>query len=88
MQHGVIGDRFVEGLPLLAIREFAIEQQVADLHEIAILRQILDPVAPVHEDPFVAIQAQGYWFYIDERDLDSLGTFTLLQDLYSIEVLR
>ena len=34
----------------------------------------------------VAIQHQGYWFYIDERDRASLSTYALLVELFGIEV--
>lgn len=32
-------------------------------------------------DAHVAIQYKGYWFYIDESDLDTKSTFTLLMEL-------
>ena len=34
----------------------------------------------------VAVRYRDYWFYIDERDQDSLSTFTLLIELFGIEV--
>ncbi|MDG2220471.1 MAG: hypothetical protein P8L85_03770 [Rubripirellula sp.] len=34
----------------------------------------------------VAVQHRDYWFYIDERDQDSLSTYTLLVELFGIEV--
>lgn len=34
----------------------------------------------------VAIRYKGYWFYIDDRDLSSQSTFTLLVELFGIEV--
>ena len=34
----------------------------------------------------VAVEHCGYWHYIDNRDLDTLSTFSLLQELYNIEV--
>lgn len=34
----------------------------------------------------VAVQYRDYWFYIDERDQDSLSTYTLLVELFGIEV--
>lgn len=34
----------------------------------------------------VAVKHRDYWFYIDERDETSLSTFTLLIELYGIEV--
>jgi len=39
------------------------------------------------EHAAVAVPYKGYWFYLDQRDLETLGTFALLQQLYSIEVL-
>ena len=34
----------------------------------------------------VAVQYRDFWFYIDERDQSSLSTFTLLIELFGIEV--
>lgn len=34
----------------------------------------------------VAIPYRGYWYYIDDRDLDSQSTFALLVQLFSIEI--
>ena len=34
----------------------------------------------------VAVEYRGYWYYIDERDESSLSTFTLLIELFGIEV--
>ena len=34
----------------------------------------------------VAVQYRDYWFYIDERDQSSLSTYTLLVELFGIEV--
>ena len=34
----------------------------------------------------VAVKYRGYWFYIDERDQTSLSTFSLLVELFGIEV--
>ena len=38
------------------------------------------------ENAAVAVQYKGYWFYIDECDLNSQSTFTLLIELFGIEV--
>ena len=34
----------------------------------------------------VAVKYKGYWFYIDDRDLNSQSTFTLLVEMFGIEV--
>lgn len=34
----------------------------------------------------VSVKYRGHWFYIDERDKDTLSTFTLLIELFGIEV--
>lgn len=34
----------------------------------------------------VAVQHRGYWFYIDERDRSSLATYSLLVEMFGIEV--
>jgi len=38
------------------------------------------------EMPAVAVKYKGYWFYIDDRDLNSQSTFALLVQLFGIEV--
>lgn len=38
------------------------------------------------ENAAVAVQYKDYWFYIDDRDLTSQSTFTLLVELFGIEV--
>ncbi len=35
---------------------------------------------------FVSVEYEGTWFYIDERDLNTQSTFTLLVELFGIEV--
>ena len=35
-------------------------------------------------DAFQAIEYRGYWYYIDDRDVDSKNTFTLMQVLMSL----
>ena len=41
-----------------------------------------------HDPPRESIVAEyrGHWFYIDERDQNSLSTYTLLVELFGIEV--
>ena len=34
----------------------------------------------------VAVPYRGYWYYIDERDRNSLSTYSLLIELFGIEV--
>jgi hypothetical protein len=34
----------------------------------------------------VAVRYRDYWYYIDDRDLNSQSTFVLLVELFSIEV--
>lgn len=38
------------------------------------------------EHAAVAVEYRGYWFYIDERDQNSLSTYTLLVELFGIQV--
>ena len=49
VQHGVVGDRFFELRALRSVRQFAVQEQVADLHVIAVFGQILDGVAGMAE---------------------------------------
>jgi len=37
------------------------------------------------DDAFVAVQYRGKWFWIDDRDLHSKGTFFLLTNLFSLQ---
>ena len=37
VQHGVVGDRLLETIALLLVRQLAVQEQVADLHEGAFL---------------------------------------------------
>ena len=58
--HGVVGD-LVDPVPLLlGGRQFAEQQQVSDLEEGAVLRQIVDVVSAIAKNAFVAV---------DESDL-------------------
>ena len=34
----------------------------------------------------VAVEHRGYWFYVDETDLDSMSTFNLLLELFNLEI--
>jgi hypothetical protein len=36
------------------------------------------------EEAHVAIRNRGYWFYIDDRDVDSKRTFAIMQILLSL----
>jgi hypothetical protein len=55
MDHGVIGHVVLEPLLLGGCGQFAGEQQVADLQIVAVLRQLLDPVAPVQQHAGLAV---------------------------------
>ena len=45
----------LEGVELVLRRQLAVQQQVANLHEAGVLGELLNRVAPVHEDAFLAI---------------------------------
>jgi hypothetical protein len=36
-------------------------------------------------DPFIAVEYEGYWFYIEKSDVTSKNTFGLLRTLYSLQ---
>ena len=55
MQHGVPLDPVGEVGQLLAVRQLAIDQQVADLDEGRLLRELLDRIAAVAQNAGVAI---------------------------------
>jgi hypothetical protein len=55
MQHRVQRDVALELLLLCGIRQLALEQEVADFHEIGILGEVLNRVAAMHQHAFVAV---------------------------------
>ena len=55
VHHRVIGDVVHEALLLRLVRQFPEQQQVRDLREIAVFGQILDAVAAMQQDAFVAV---------------------------------
>ena len=55
VHHGVAGDAMVEIVLLRRGRQFAVEQQVADLQEVAVLGQLVDRIAAVQQDALVAV---------------------------------
>jgi hypothetical protein len=60
VQHGVVGDHVLEFGELGGRRQFAMQQEVADLQEARLFGQLLDGIAAVEQDALVAI---------DKRDL-------------------
>ena len=55
VHHGVARDAVVEIFLLRLGRQFAVEQQVADFQEVAMLGQLLDRIAAMQQDAFVAV---------------------------------
>ena len=55
MHHGVHGDSAFELSVLLCIRKLAIQQQVTGLDEIAMIGQLVDRVAAIQQNAFLAI---------------------------------
>src|SRR3546814_19312854 len=55
MQHGVVGDRMLEIGALLAVRQFAVQQQVAGLEEGRLLGQVGNVVAAIEQHAFIAV---------------------------------
>jgi hypothetical protein len=51
----VIGDVVVELLELGGVRQFAVQQQIADLEEARLLGQLIDGIAPVQQHALVAV---------------------------------
>jgi hypothetical protein len=37
------------------------------------------------EHPFLAVQYRDYWFYIDDQDVESKGTYALVAQLFSLQ---
>ena len=55
VHHRVVGDAVVEIGLLGGGRQFAVEQQIAGLEEIAVLGQLLDRIAAIEQNAFVAV---------------------------------
>ena len=55
VHHGVARDAVVEVGLLRRRRQFAVEQQVAGLQEVAVLGQLLDRIAAIEQDALVAV---------------------------------
>ena len=55
VHHRVMGDVVDELLLLLRGRQLAVEQQVGDLHEVALLGELLDRIAAIQQHAFVAV---------------------------------
>ena len=55
VHHGVARDAVVEVGLLRRGRQFAVEQQVAGLEEVAVLGELLDRIAAIEQDALVAV---------------------------------
>ena len=55
VHHRVVRDAVVEIGLLRRGRQFAVQQQVADLEEVAVLGELLDRVAAIEQDALVAV---------------------------------
>ena len=55
VHHGVARDAIVEIGLLRRRRQFAVEQQVAGLQEVAVLGQLFDRIAAIEQDALVAV---------------------------------
>src|SRR5439155_2853780 len=60
MDHRVHGDRIFEFTPLCRGRKIAVIKEVAGFEEIAMLRQLIDRIAAIEQDAFVAVN-EGYF---------------------------
>jgi hypothetical protein len=53
------------------------------VQDLIFIRMKEGPFAPSHA--LMSIRYRGYWFYIDDRDLASKNTFSLLSMIYSLQ---
>jgi hypothetical protein len=76
-------EHMAQGLVTLTVDEYG---QPFDWTEMT--GDLLRICSSVHRPPMaaVAIPFRGYWFYIDDADLNSQSTFALLVELFGIEV--
>ena len=76
-------EHMVQGLATLTVDEhgqpFNWNQMTGDLIRICSSKHRPEMAA-------VSIPYKGYWYYIDDSDLNSQSTFTLLVELFGIEV--
>ena len=62
VDHRVMNHAVVEVLLLRRGRQFAVEQQIAGLEEVAVLGQVFDRIAAVEQDAFVAVDVGDLGF--------------------------
>ncbi len=55
VQHGVARDALLELFELGGVRQFAVQQQVADFQEVGLGGQLVDGIAAVQQDAFIAV---------------------------------
>ncbi len=55
VHHGVVRDAIIEIGLLRGGRQFAVEQQIAGLQEVAVLGELLDRIAAIEQDALVAV---------------------------------
>ncbi len=67
VHHGVAGDAVVEILLLRLGRQVAVEQQIAGLQEVAVLGELLDRVAAMQQDAFLAVDEGDLGFAARRR---------------------
>ena len=52
MHHGVARDQSAEGVVLILSRQLAVQEQIAGLHEGAMLGKLIDGIAAIESTPF------------------------------------
>jgi len=59
VHHGVVRYQAIKILLLLVIRQFAVQDQVADIHKVAVLSQLLNRIATIQQLAFVAVDVSN-----------------------------
>jgi hypothetical protein len=62
IEHRVAGNGRVEGLEFGSSWQFAIEQEVGHLDEVGLLCELLDGIATVHQQAFLAVDERDFAF--------------------------
>ncbi len=62
MYHRMVGDGGFELRFLRLVRQFTVEQQIADFHEIAFLAQVFNAITAVHQDACFSVDIGDFRF--------------------------
>ena len=83
MHHGVAGDQIAEGVVLLLRRQLAVQEQIAGLHEGAMLGKLIDGIAAIEQHALSAIDEGDFRFTARRR-----GKARIVSEVASLGIKR